>query len=109
MGGQTSDSTAVLSGVATTRHHSGAPAIFLCYINDLPRSIKSKVRIYADNTPVYNVINSIDDCIQLQNDLLLLERWASTWQMQINPSKHEFLAKQDINSLVSHTILMRYQ
>ena len=106
MGGLTSDSTAVLSGVATTRHRSGPPAISMLH-NDLLRSIKSKVRIYADNTLVYNVVNSIDDCIQLQNDLLLLERWASTWQMQINPSKHEFLAKQDINSLVSHTILMR--
>ena len=25
--------------------------------------------MYADDTLVYNVINGIDDCIQLQNDL----------------------------------------
>ena len=68
------------------------PWLFLCYINDLPRSIKSKVRMYADNNLVYNVINSINDCIQLQNDLLLLEKWAEVWQMQFNPSKCEFLA-----------------
>ena len=30
--------------------------------------------MYADDTLVYNVINGIDDCIQFQNDLLLLER-----------------------------------
>ena len=65
---------------------------YFCYINDLPRSIKSKVRMYADDTLVYNVVISIDDCVQLQNDILLLERWASIWQMQFNPSKCEFLA-----------------
>ena len=57
------------------------PLLFFCYINDLPRSIKSKVRMYADDTHVYNIINSINDCIQLQNDLLLLEKWANIWQI----------------------------
>ena len=90
VGDQTSDSTYVLSGVP-----QGAvlgPLLFLCYINDLPRSIKSTVRMYADDTLVYNAINSINDCTQLQNNLLLLEKWANIWQMQFNPSKCELLA-----------------
>ena len=108
MGGQISKST-VLSGVP--QGTVLGPLLFLCYINDLPRSIKSKVRMYADDTPVYNVINTIDDCFQLQNGLLLLERWANIWQMQFNPSKCEFLAVTNKTStpIVSHTILMRYQ
>ena len=48
--------------------------------------------MYADDTLVYNAINSINDCTQLQNNLLLLEKWANIWQMQFNPSKCEFLA-----------------
>ena len=48
--------------------------------------------MYADDTLVYNVINSINDCIQLQNDLLLLEKWAKVWQIAIQPLKCEFLA-----------------
>ena len=101
MGGQTSDSADVLSGVP--QGTVLGPLLFLCYINDLPRSIKSEVRMYADDTLVYNVINSINDCIQLQNDLILLEKWAKVWQMQFNPSKCEFLAatssnKQEITS-----------
>ena len=47
--------------------------------------------MYANDTLVYNVINSINDCIQLQNDLILLEKWAKVWQIQFNPSKCEFL------------------
>ena len=74
---------------------------FLRYINDLPRSIKSKVRMYADDTLVYNVINSINDCIQIQNDLILLEKWAKVWQMQFNLSKCEFLAVTNKKSCTS--------
>ena len=48
--------------------------------------------MYADDTLVYNAINSINDCIQLQNGLLLLEKWANIWQIKFNPSKCEFLA-----------------
>ena len=33
------------------------PLLFLCYINNLLRYIKSKVRMYADDTLVYNVAN----------------------------------------------------
>ena len=67
MGGQTSYSTAVLSGVP--QGTVLGPLLFLCYVNDLPRSIKSKVRMYADDTLLYNVINKIDDCIQLRSNM----------------------------------------
>ena len=59
--------------------------------------------MYADDTLVYNVINNIDDCIQLQNDLLLLERWANIWQMEFNPSKCEFLVVTNKKSTPSFT------
>jgi len=52
------------------------PLVFICYINDLPNIIKSKIRIYADDTLVYNSINTTDDCIQLQKDLAELEKWS---------------------------------
>ena len=67
------------------------PLLFICYINDLPNTIKSKIRIYTDDTLVYNCINTIDDCIQLQRDLAELEKWAKVWQMEFNPLKCELL------------------
>jgi len=65
--------------------------LFLCYINDLPSLVKSKIRMYADDTLIYNTIHNINDCLQLQNDIIELEKWAKTWQMDFNPSKCEFL------------------
>ena len=46
------------------------PCLFLAYINDLPDSLKSRVRLFADDTIVYLTINSKSDPETLQNDLL---------------------------------------
>ena len=51
--------------------------LFLADIIDLPQYMKSKVRLFADDTVIYLAIKSTDDCIQLQQDLLNLEKWES--------------------------------
>ena len=89
VGGRISDPVNVMSGVP--QGTVLGPLLFICYINDLPNTIKSKIRIYADDTLVYNCINTIDDCIQLQRDLAELEKWAKVWQMEFNPLKCELL------------------
>ena len=68
VGGKISDSVDVLPGVP--QGTVLGPLLFICYINDLPNTIKSKIRMYADDTLVYSTINTIDDCIRLQRDLL---------------------------------------
>ena len=45
------------------------PVLFLLYINDLPNSLTSKVRLFADDAIVYSEINSISDSQILQHDL----------------------------------------
>ena len=89
VGGKISDPVNVMSGVP--QGTVLGPLLFICYINDLPNTIKSKIRIYADDTLVYSCINTIDDCTLLQRDLAELEKWAKEWQMEFNPLKCELL------------------
>ena len=89
VGGKISDPVNVMSGIP--QGTVLGPLLFICYINDLSNIIKSKIRIYANDTLVYNCINTIDDCIQLQRELAELEKWAKVWQMEFNPLKCELL------------------
>lgn len=84
-----SDPVSVLSGVP--QGYVLGPSLFLCYINDLHQSVKSRARLFADDTIVYLTINSENYPIQLQNDLKKLETWESKWSMEFNPDKCEII------------------
>ena len=102
--GEISDPVDVISGVP--QGTVLGPLLFLCYINDLPSVVKSKIRMYADDTLIYNTINNINDCFQLQRDISELEKWAKTWQMEFNPSKCEFLKITNKNRPYTLTIIL---
>ena len=63
------------------------PLLFLLFINDLPNNIRSTVRLFADDCVLYNVIKTPADAEQLQQDLDLLRRWETSWQMEFNAAK----------------------
>ena len=63
------------------------PALFLAYINDLQERLNSRTRLFADNTAVYRPSASGDNRDQLQNDLLHLESWEKSWDMELHPQK----------------------
>lgn len=63
------------------------PSLFLVYINDLPNGIKSKVRLFADDTALYNKITNVEDCMALNEDLAKLQEWEGKWLMEFNVSK----------------------
>ena len=83
--GEFSDSCSVDSGVP--QGTVLGPLLFLCHINDLPTRVKRTVRLFADDCLLYKTIRTIQDQIQLQNDLKSLEEWASLWGMRFNASK----------------------
>ena len=62
------------------------PILFLAYINDLAQYVKSKVRLFTDDTVIYLAIKTTYDCIQLQQDPLNLEKWESDWKMELSAS-----------------------
>ena len=63
------------------------PAMFLLYINDLPATIKSTVRLLADDCIMYKEITSSEDAAALQVDINSLCVWQNLWLMKFNPKK----------------------
>ena len=63
------------------------PCLFLLYINDLPESLGSTVRLFADDSLLYMTIRSQADTEILQNDLKKLENWEEKWLMEFNTDK----------------------
>ena len=84
VGGEESDSVPVCSGVP--QGSVLGPILFLIYINDLPDTITSKVRLFADDTALYLTIEGEKDSATLQHDLDKLSVWERQWDMEFNPS-----------------------
>ena len=65
--------------------------LFLLFINDLPISIDTLVKLYADDVLMYRSINDVSDHQILQDDLNKLIHWSNIWLMPFNLNKCEHL------------------
>ena len=63
------------------------PALFLLYINDINDHIKSKIKLFADDSIVYREIWSPEDHNILQQDLDMLAEWSTTLLMHFDVKK----------------------
>ena len=64
------------------------PTLFIYFINDLPNVVKnSKVKIFADDTKVYNSINNYEDVNSLQISIDEMFLWTQKLQLQFNKDK----------------------
>jgi len=66
--------------------------LFLNNVNELPCLIKSKIKLFADDTKVWRVIISDADFRELQNDIDLLQQWTEIWLLKLDKEKckHEY-------------------
>ena len=76
------------------------PILFLAYINDLPEQVRSRVRLFADDTALYLCINNLSEANTLQEDLCKLELWEEAWDMNFNPSKCQVLHVTRLKTLI---------
>ena len=58
------------------------PILFLLFINDLPSSVSSSVKLFADDSVLCRHIESSPDHDKLQQGLLLLDEWVAMWQLR---------------------------
>ena len=68
------------------------PLLFLAYINDIWKNIKSKIRLFADDCIIYRKILNIEDVEKLQRDLDRLGDWVEGNEMKINANKSKALS-----------------
>ena len=62
------------------------PLLFLIYINDLERNIKSNVICFADDTMLFSIVNDpVISANELNHDLKVINQWAYQWKMEFNP------------------------
>ena len=65
-----------------------AALLFLVFINDLPQSVtKSFTGLFCDDTLLANEISSVNDGLNLQNDLDNVLKWTKLWGMSFNTVK----------------------
>ena len=71
------------------------PLLFLLFINDLPISMDSSIKLFADDTKLYRKIESLEDCESLQRNLNRLGAWSKQWSLRFNEKKCVVLKIRD--------------
>ena len=89
----------VLNGTQSSWNKIGAgvpqgsvlgPLLFLIYINDLPDNLKSRAKLFADDTSLFSTVNNVlHSCEILTNDLDIINHWAYQWKMSFNPDPNK--------------------
>ena len=68
------------------------PLLFLVYINDITENIHSNIRLFADDTTLYIIIeNPAISATILDADLHTISSWADKWLVSFNPAKTKSL------------------
>ena len=65
------------------------PLLFIIYTNDISSTLKSSLKLFADDMALYHHIKFSQDCSCFQDDLNTISIWFDTWQMALNPTKCE--------------------
>jgi hypothetical protein len=103
--GEASDRCDVVSGVP--QGTVLGPVLFLLFINDLPDTINSPCKLFADDLVVYRVIKGEADSVALQQDMDLLADWESRWGMKFHPDKCESMTLTRKRSPLQSTYSLR--
>ena len=99
VGGAISPTEQVVSGIP--QGSILGPILFTIFINDLPDSIESTCKVFADDTKIYN---NPEKANILQEDLNKLQIWSEKWQLGFNISKCKSLHIGTKNPKITYTM-----
>ena len=63
------------------------PRMFTLYVNELPGLLSSRCLMFADDIKIWRTVNSDEDVNLLQEDLNVIEQWATSNRLPVNPDK----------------------
>ena len=63
--------------------------MFLLYINDITNGISNNIRLFADDTSLFAIIDNdiINQTLSLTEDLNTIKNWSNTWAVDFNANK----------------------
>ena len=68
------------------------PLLFLIFVNDIVLCVNSEIRLFADDTYLFDMAKDIEPSIaKLNSDLESLNTWSSNWRVSFNPSKTVYM------------------
>ena len=84
--------------------------LFIIYINDIVNNIRTNIRVFADDTTLYEIVDDpLLTGININIDLRTIMSWAKTWLVMFNAIKTEsFIAsKKRIYLTTRHSLWIR--
>ena len=87
------------------------PLLFLVFINDKVSDINSNIRVFADDTTIYVIVeNPLTASVVLNSDMQKIDASADKWLVKFNPLKSEsFTVSRKLNRLYHPPIYMGNQ
>ena len=87
------------------------PLFFLIYINILPLGLTTNIKLFADDTSLFSVVNNASVSVsRLNNDLVKIRNWAFNWKMSFNPDStkqaREIIFSKKNNSWYSSFLIL---
>ena len=62
------------------------PLLFLIYVNDLEKNIKSNIKFFEDDTMLFSIVkHPVVSANDLNHDLNVIHEWAYQWKLEFNP------------------------
>ena len=82
--------------------------LFLIYLNDIMKEINANIRLFADNTSLFVIVEDpVTAANLLNNDLTKISSWAGKWLVKFNPNKTiSFIITRRKNKQRHHSLFM---